>query len=102
MAPVSLDVGRLQDYDGFVEPSLRTRVALAAERLRGRRVVHDNATSFWRGVAEVLRCLEPVTSDRPRLLADYLLLFEETPGLPTRGEEVVQKWAAQVRSEQSS
>src|SRR3972149_8680911 len=61
--PVNLDVGRLTDYEGLVEPSLRARVALAADRLRGLRVVHINATPFGGGVAEILRSLVPMMND---------------------------------------
>lgn len=61
--PVNLDVGRLADYEGLVEPSLRARVALAADRLRGLRVVHINATPFGGGVAEILRSLVPMMND---------------------------------------
>ncbi len=63
MVPVNLEVGRLQDYEPLVEPSLRTRIALAADRLRGLRVVHMNATPFGGGVAEILRSLVPMMND---------------------------------------
>jgi len=63
MLPVKLGVGRLKDYEGLVEPSLRTRVTSAAERLQGLRVVHINATPFGGGVAEILRSLVPMMND---------------------------------------
>lgn len=63
MVPVKLDVGRLGDYEGLIDPALRTRVRLAAERLRGLRVVHVNATPFGGGVAEILRSLVPMMND---------------------------------------
>jgi len=63
MVPVNLEVGRLQDYQALVEPSLRARIAFAAERLKGLRVVHINATPFGGGVAEILRSLVPMMND---------------------------------------
>lgn len=63
MVPVNLDVGRLRDYEGLVHPSLRDRVALVADRLRGLQVVHINATPFGGGVAEMLRSLVPMMND---------------------------------------
>src|SRR3972149_9322456 len=63
MVPVNLEVGRLQDYQALVEPSLRTRIAFAAERLKGLQVVHINATPFGGGVAEILRSLVPMMND---------------------------------------
>jgi trehalose synthase len=63
MVPVDLDVGRLRDYQELIEPSLRTRIASAAERLKRLRVVHINATPFGGGVAEILRSLVPMMND---------------------------------------
>ena len=63
MLPVGLDVGRLKDYDGLVEPALRMRIRSAAERLAGLRVVHINATPFGGGVAEILKSLVPMMRD---------------------------------------
>ncbi len=63
MLPVGLDVGRLKDYDGLVEPALRLRVRSIAERLAGLRVVHINATPFGGGVAEILKSLVPMMND---------------------------------------
>lgn len=63
MVPVNLDLGRLPDYEGLIDPPLRARIALAAERLRGVRVVHMNATPFGGGVAEILRSLVPMMND---------------------------------------
>ena len=63
MQPVRLDVGRLKDYEGLVGPTLRSKAAVAAEQLRGLRVVHINATPFGGGVAEILRSLVPMMND---------------------------------------
>src|SRR3990170_2035869 len=63
MLPVTLDAGRLKDYDRLVEPSLRARIASAAGRLRGLRVVLINATPYGGGVAEILRSLVPMMND---------------------------------------
>lgn len=60
MVPVNLDIGRLEDYEGLIEPSLQARLRSAAERLRGLRVTHVNATPAGGGVAEILRSLAPM------------------------------------------
>jgi trehalose synthase len=60
MVPVNLDVGRLEDYEGLIDPSLRARLRSAAGWLRGLRVTHINATPAGGGVAEILRSLVPM------------------------------------------
>jgi trehalose synthase len=60
MVPVNLDVSRLEEYEGLIDPSLRARVRSAAGRLKGLRVTHINATPAGGGVAEILRSLVPM------------------------------------------
>jgi trehalose synthase len=62
MAPADVDIGRLEDYQGLIDPALTMRVRSAAERLRGLRVTHINATPAGGGVAEILRSLVPMMS----------------------------------------
>lgn len=73
MVPVNLGVGRLEDYEPLTSPALRARVRSAAERLRGLRVTHINATPAGGGVAEILRSLVPMMNDLGLEAAWYAL-----------------------------
>jgi trehalose synthase len=44
----------LSDYEGVVEPGTLERIRALAEPLRGKRVLHVNATAYGGGVAELL------------------------------------------------
>jgi trehalose synthase len=63
MVPVTLDAGRLDDYEGLIDSALRTRLRMAAGQLRGLRITHLNATPAGGGVAEILRSLVPMMND---------------------------------------
>ena len=60
-----VNVGRktLADYRSIVPKDLMTEIDELAERLKGRRVLHVNATAFGGGVAEILYTLVPLVSD---------------------------------------
>ena len=60
-----MNVGRksLADYRSIVPKDLMTEIDELAERLKGRRVLHVNATAFGGGVAEILYTLVPLVSD---------------------------------------
>jgi trehalose synthase len=54
---------RLDDYAGIVDERLLSEVTGAAERLRGLRVAHVNATPQGGGVAEILKSMVPLMRD---------------------------------------
>ena len=53
----------LADYRSIVPPELMAEIDELAAGLRGKRVLHVNATAFGGGVAEILYALVPLTSD---------------------------------------
>jgi trehalose synthase len=53
----------LSDYRSLLPPELVDEIQHLVEPLRGRRVLHVNATSFGGGVAEILYTLVPLMSD---------------------------------------
>jgi trehalose synthase len=61
----SVNVGHkfLADYRSLLPRELVDEIQQLAEPLRGRRVLHVNATSFGGGVAEILYTLVPLMSD---------------------------------------
>lgn len=63
MRSVSTRPARLGDYHGIASESMLSDVAKAAERLRGLRVIHVNATAEGGGVAEILKSLVPLMQD---------------------------------------
>ena len=60
-----VNVGRksLADYRSIVPKDLMTEIDELGERLKGRQVLHVNATAFGGGVAEILYTLVPLVSD---------------------------------------
>ena len=80
----------LADYRSIVPPELMAEIDELAERLRGKRVLHVNATAFGGGVAEILYTLVPLTSDvglEARVAGDHgaarvLQRHEELPQRP--------------------
>ena len=60
-----VNVGRktLADYRSIVPRDLMTEIDELAEQLKGRQVLHVNATAFGGGVAEILYTLVPLVSD---------------------------------------
>jgi trehalose synthase len=60
-----VNVGRksLADYRSIVPSDLTAEIEELAEGLRGKKVVHVNATAFGGGVAEILYTLVPLTTD---------------------------------------
>ena len=60
-----VNVGRktLADYRSIVPKDLMTEIDELAEQLKGRQVLHVNATAFGGGVAEILYTLVPLVSD---------------------------------------
>jgi len=60
-----VNVGRksLADYRSIVPKDLMTEIDELSERLRGRQVLHVNATAFGGGVAEILYTLVPLLAD---------------------------------------
>jgi trehalose synthase len=63
MNRVSTKEVKLDDYAGIVSDQLLAEVAQAAEKLKGRRIVHVNATPQGGGVAEILKSLTPLMCD---------------------------------------
>lgn len=63
MNRVSIKEMKLDDYAGIVSEQLLSQVAEIAEKLRGLRVVHINATPRGGGVAEILKSLTPLMCD---------------------------------------
>lgn len=51
---------KLENYTGIISAKLLSEVVQAAEKLRGLRVVHINATPQGGGVAEILKSLVPL------------------------------------------
>jgi len=60
-----VNVGRksFADYQSIILKNLYREIAELAEPLRGRRVLHVNATAFGGGVAEILFTLVPLMND---------------------------------------
>lgn len=60
-----VDVGprSVSSYEGIVAPGLMDELRRAAERLRGARVLHVNATPYGGGVSELLRSTVPLLND---------------------------------------
>ena len=60
-----VNVGRksLADYRSIVPKDLMAELDELGERLKGRQVLHVNATAFGGGVAEILYTLVPLTND---------------------------------------
>lgn len=54
---------KLEGYAGIVSEQLLSEVTQAAEKLRGLRIVHVNATPQGGGVAEILKSLTPLMCD---------------------------------------
>ncbi len=63
----------LADYRSIVPRELMADIDRLAEGLRGRRVLHVNATAFGGGVAEILYTLVPLTTDAG-LEADWQII----------------------------
>ena len=63
MQKVSTRAARLEGYRGIVSESLLSDVTKVAEKLRGLRVIHINATAQGGGVAEILKSLVPLMQD---------------------------------------
>ncbi|MFA4964634.1 MAG: glycosyltransferase [Thermoleophilia bacterium] len=63
MREVNVGHKSLADYRSIVPRELMAEIDELAEGLRGRRVLHVNATAFGGGVAEILYTLVPLTSD---------------------------------------
>jgi len=60
MYRVSIKDKKLNDYAGIVSEHLLSEVVEAAEKLRGLRIAHINATPQGGGVAEILKSLVPL------------------------------------------
>ena len=63
MQIVSTHPARLDGYHGIASESLLSDVTKTAEKLRGLRVIHVNATAQGGGVAEILKSLVPLMQD---------------------------------------
>jgi trehalose synthase len=63
MREVNVGHKRLADYRSIVSRELMAEIEELAEPLRGRRVLHVNATAFGGGVAEILYTLIPLLAD---------------------------------------
>lgn len=63
MNRVTTSEARLNDYAGIVSDNLLSEIVQLAEKLRGLRVVHVNATPKGGGVAEILKSLTPLMCD---------------------------------------
>ena len=71
----SVDVGprSLESYRGVAPDHVLEALRAAAERVRGARVLHVNATPYGGGVSELLRSLVPLESDLG-LVADWRII----------------------------
>ena len=63
MREVNVGHKYLADYQSIVPKGLMAEIAELAEPLKGKRVLHVNATSFGGGVAEILYTLVPLMKD---------------------------------------
>ncbi len=63
MQLVSTRAARLNGYHGIVPEGILSDVTEVAEKLRGLRVIHINATAQGGGVAEILKSLVPLMRD---------------------------------------
>jgi trehalose synthase len=63
MREVNVGHKHLADYRSIVSRELMAEIDELAQKLRGRRVLHVNATAFGGGVAEILYTLVPLTAD---------------------------------------
>jgi trehalose synthase len=63
MHEVNVGHKSLADYRSIVPRELMTEIDELSRELRGRRVLHVNATAFGGGVAEILYALVPLTAD---------------------------------------
>jgi trehalose synthase len=63
MRKVPTRATRLDGYHGIASESLLSEVTKAADKLRGLRVIHVNATAQGGGVAEILKSLVPLMQD---------------------------------------
>ena len=63
MHEVNVGHKTLADYRSIVPKDLMTEIDELGERLKGRQVLHVNATAFGGGVAEILYTLVPLVSD---------------------------------------
>ena len=63
MREVNVGHKSLADYRSIVPRELMTEIDELAEGLRGRKVLHVNATAFGGGVAEILYTLVPLITD---------------------------------------
>ena len=63
MEVVPIGVKKLDEYAGIIEDRLLAEVIQAAEKLKGLRIVHVNATPQGGGVAEILKAMVPLMRD---------------------------------------
>jgi trehalose synthase len=63
MQKVLTNQKKLSDYNGIVSGKILSEITQVAEKLRGLRVVHINATPDGGGVAEILKSLTPLMCD---------------------------------------
>jgi trehalose synthase len=63
MQRVSTPAAKLDRFNGIASETLLAEVNEAAEKLRGLRVIHVNATARGGGVAEILKSLVPLMRD---------------------------------------
>lgn len=71
----TVDVGArsLAAYRGIAPDGILHKLAVAAEKLRGVRVIHVNATPYGGGVSELLRSLVPLMNDLG-IIADWKII----------------------------
>lgn len=71
----TVDVGSrtLRSYRGVAPDHVLDELVQAAERLRGARVLHVNATPYGGGVSELLRSVVPLLNDLG-LVADWRII----------------------------
>ncbi|HQG54149.1 MAG TPA: glycosyltransferase [Thermoleophilia bacterium] len=73
MREVNVGHKRIADYRSIVSRELMAEIEELAARLRGRRILHVNATAFGGGVAEILYTLVPLLTD-VGLEAEWLVM----------------------------
>ena len=59
----ALEVRALKDYEGLIAQDLLDRIDMLGRKLKGRRIIHLNATPEGGGVAEILKTLVPLMTD---------------------------------------
>ena len=63
MKKIQVNTKSLRTYDSLIDNGLLDEIRVLAEKLKGARIVHVNATANGGGVAEILHSLVPLYKD---------------------------------------